>query len=122
MIPSKRKNRVRDALEIKKIFYCPNCGGNKTIDPIQGKHDSETPVGYLRVVTAVAVCPDCGRELHNDSLDNFNSIVMASAAIAEYRKKYPDGTKKQCRRKLGLQEETVRAFWDKDEFLEYEVL
>ena len=111
-----------DINNINKTFYCANCGKNVEAEILRGTNRTDSPVGYIKATTPVANCPECGKKVHNRTLDDINSIILTMAAIAEWRKQNPEGTRKQCRRKLGLKEEIVMAFWEPTEDLEYHVM
>lgn len=122
MIKAARRRRIQDVENINNIFYCKKCEKNVTVTPLWGKHESDTPVGTIRADNAVAYCPDCGKELNNNSMNNFNSLIMSFAAVAEWRKQNPNGTKKQCRRALGMFKDGFDQLWEAPEELTYEVV
>ena len=89
-----RKQKRQKLEEVNNTFFCPKCGQNVETTPLRGTTETNSPVGYLQVVSAVANCPICGKKVTNRTLTDFNAVALTMAAIAEWRKQNPDGTKK----------------------------
>ena len=98
---------------VKYSFYCPECK-EKDVEyrMEEGLMECDTPVGTIQATEDRAFCCKCGTRLHSRELQNVNYILMCRATMALWREKNPKGTRKQCRRGLGLTEKTVMQFWD----------
>lgn len=98
---------------VKFSFYCPTCQMKDVeYEMREGLAECDTPVGMIQTTEDRAFCKKCGTQLHSRELRNVNYILMCRATMALWREQNPDGTKKQCRRALGLNTETVNRFWD----------
>lgn len=94
-------------------FYCPTCKSkNVEYHMKEGIAECDTPVGTIQTTEDRAYCATCGTQLHSTELRNINYMLMVRATMALWRTQNPNGTKKQCRRALGLTQETVSRFWD----------
>ncbi len=78
----------------------------------EGIAECDTPVGTIQTTEDRAFCKKCGTQLHCRELRDVNYILMVRATMALWREQNPNGTKKQCRRALGLNQDTVAYFWD----------
>ena len=94
-------------------FYCPTCKQRGVeYEMKQGLAECDTPVGTIQATEDRAYCKVCGERLECRELRDINYILMVRATMALWRDQNPDGTKQQCRRALGLTQETVARFWD----------
>lgn len=94
-------------------FYCPTCKTKEVeYEMKEGVAECDTPVGTIRTTEDRAYCKACGTQLNCTELRNINYMLMVRATMALWRSQNPDGTKKQCRRALGLNQETVARFWE----------
>lgn len=94
-------------------FYCPTCKEhNVEYEMKEGIAECETPVGVVQTTEDRAYCKTCNTQLNCRELRDINYILMVRATMALWREQNPDGTKKQCRRALGLTKETVAQFWE----------
>lgn len=95
------------------VFYCPTCKTRGVeFEMREGLAECETPVGLIQTTEDQAFCKTCNTRLHSTELRNTNYLLMTRATIALWRTQNPDGTKKQCRRALGLTQDTVARMWD----------
>ena len=93
--------------------YCPKCKEKVEYDLKDGIAECDTPVGVVQTVIDKLYCKKCGAELSNRALRDYNYLLMVKAGMGFWRKQNPDGTKKQCRRALGIpNKETVDVFWN----------
>lgn len=98
---------------VKFTFKCPNCKADPAeYEMREGLAECDTPVGTIQTTEDRAFCKACGTQLYSRQLRDINYILMVRATMALWREQNPDGTKKQCRRKLALTKETVEKFWD----------
>lgn len=100
-------------MSINFSFYCPECKARGVeYEMKEGIAECDTPVGTIQTTEDRAYCKACGTQLNSNELRNINYMLMVRATMALWRSKNPDGTKKQCRRALGLNQETVARFWE----------
>ena len=109
-------------MDASKMFVCHKCNEKFEIEPIMGKTECDTPIGTIRVAALIAKCPQCRTLLNNRTIQEKNSRPMTEATIREWRKRNPDGTKKQCRRALGLQADAVDKMWNAAMNRDYELI
>lgn len=97
----------------KFSFYCPKCKAKDVAYEFrEGLAQCDTPIGTVETTNKRAYCLSCGSELFSRELRNMNYLTMVKATMGLWRSQNPNGTKKQCRRALGLTTETVAQFWD----------
>ena len=94
-------------------FRCPTCKTNEAeYEMREGVAQCDTPIGTMQITENRAYCKVCGTQLNCNELRNMNYILMVRTTMACWRNKNPNGTRKQCRRALGLNQATVNKFWD----------
>ncbi len=96
----------------KFAFMCKKC--KKTVSHrIENRiAECDTPIGCIRQICFRAYCEEYGSELTNRDLKNYNYFAMVVATISFWRKKYPNGTKKQCHRDLAIAKNAVDFCWE----------
>lgn len=94
------------------IFKCPKCKCDVDYVTKQGIAECDTPVGTIQTAEKQVFCATCGEQLFSRQLRDENYILMVRATMALWRSQNPQGTKKQCRRKLGLNKATVDNLWN----------
>lgn len=100
-------------MSITYDFYCPECKiRGVEYEMKEGLAECETPVGTIQTTEDRAYCKTCGTQLNSKELRDVNYILMVRATMALWKEQNPKGTKKQCRRALGLTERVVAQFWD----------
>lgn len=100
-------------MSIKYTFKCPKCQEENVAYEIRtGLAECDTPVGTIQTTEDRAFCKKCGEQLNSRQLRDVNYLLMVRATMALWRDQNPKGTRKQCRRALGLNKETVETLWD----------
>lgn len=100
-------------MSVKFTFKCPKCNlDNAPYQMHTGLMECDTPIGTIQATEDRAFCKNCGEQLHSRQLRDTNYLLMVRATMALWRSQNPDGTKKQCRKALGLTKDTVQFLWD----------
>lgn len=101
----------------KQLFgqtvYCPKCKKQVDYTIGDGLAECETPIGVVQTVIDKIFCKECTQEIMTRALRDYNYLSMVKSTMGFWRKQNPEGTKKQCRRALGIpNRQTVDTFWD----------